>query len=171
MRATAQWTAGWLWLTLGAVSAQPVSKGYRAERIVAASAFHGVHGLAFDRNDELYAGSMSGQSVYKVDTKTGEVTTVVAPPQGNADDLVFLEDGSLVWTSISQGKVHIRRVNGATEVLAENLTSVNSINVRRSDGRLFVSQVFSGQDALWEIDPGGVDPPRQIQRTFDRRVG
>ncbi|HMN46006.1 MAG TPA: SMP-30/gluconolactonase/LRE family protein [Povalibacter sp.] len=140
--------------------AAPVSESHQVERLVAGSPFHGVHGLAFDRNDVLHAGSVMGQSVYRVDTATGAVETVVGPPAGMADDLVFLADGTMVWTAILQGAVYARSGDGPVRKIAD-IPSINSINVRRSDGRLFVGQVFGG-DGVWEIDPAGIKPPRSI---------
>ena len=144
-----------------AASAAPASDTHTIERLVPASPFHGVHGLAFDANDVLYAGSVVGQAVYRVDTRTGKVETVVGAPEGMADDLVFLADGTMVWTSISQNVVRARKGNGPIRVLAKDLASVNSINVRKTDGKLFVGQVFGG-DGVWELDPQGVKPPRNI---------
>ncbi|MGH8188393.1 MAG: SMP-30/gluconolactonase/LRE family protein, partial [Steroidobacteraceae bacterium] len=146
-----------------AVLAAPSSEHYDLQRLVPASAFHGVHGLAFDRNDVLYAGSVVGHSIYRVDTASGKVESVVGAPEGMADDLVFLADGTLVWTSISQGVVRARRGDGPIRTLAK-LVSVNSVNVRRTDGRLFVGQVFGG-DGVWELDPSGAKPPRSIVNT------
>jgi sugar lactone lactonase YvrE len=144
-----------------AVNAEPSSTAYSIERIVEPSAFHGIHGLAFDANDRLFAGSVSGQSVYAVDRDNGRVDVVVPAPEGMADDLVFLADGTMVWTSISAGMVRARKGDEPVRVIARDLPSVNSINVRKSDGRLFVGQVFGG-DGVWEIDPAGVKPPRNI---------
>jgi sugar lactone lactonase YvrE len=151
-----------MWL-LGGLHAQAQIKapGYKVEQLVKPSAFHGVHGMAFDANDVLYAGSVVGQRVYKVDTVTGKVEVVVESPEGMADDIVFLQDGTMVWTAISQNMVRARKGDGPIKVLAEKLASVNSINVRKSDGRLFVAQVFGG-DGLWELDPSGAKPPRNI---------
>ncbi len=143
----------------GSTQADPRSETHTIERIVSGSAFHGIHGLTFDRNDGLYAGSVVGQRIYRVDTKTGAVETVVEPPQGMADDLVFLADGTLVWTAIEQGIVYARKGNEPARQIAK-LTSINSINVRQ-DGRLFAGQVFGG-DGVWELDPAGVKPPRSI---------
>jgi sugar lactone lactonase YvrE len=155
----------WLLAALGALATQagfaaPSSEHYELQRLVPASAFHGVHGLAFDREDVLYAGSVVGHSIYRVDTKSGKVESVVGAPEGMADDLVFLADGTLVWTSILHGVVRARTGNGPIRTLAK-LVSVNSVNVRRSDGRLFVGQVFGG-DGVWELDPSGAKPPRNI---------
>ena len=59
---------------------QIAAPGYKVEQLVKPSAFHGVHGLAFDANDKLYAGSVVGQRVYRVDTTTGAVETVIDAP-------------------------------------------------------------------------------------------
>jgi sugar lactone lactonase YvrE len=143
-----------------ASGAAPTSETYIVERIVAPSPFHGVHGLTFDRSDVLYAGSVVGESIYRVDARTGAVETFVGPPQGMADDLVFLADGTLVWTAISQGVVRSRTPDGRVREIAR-LASINSINVRKTDGRLFAAQVFGG-DGVWELDPAGARPPRNI---------
>jgi sugar lactone lactonase YvrE len=135
--------------------------GYKVEQLVRPSAFHGVHGLAFDAQDRLYAGSVVGQSIYRVDTTTGKVETIVGSPEGMADDLVFLPDGTMVWTAINQNTVRARKGDGPIRVLAEKLASVNSLDYRKSDGRLFVAQVFGG-DGLWELDPAGMKAPRNI---------
>ena len=56
-------------------SAMPaaVDPHYQIKILVPGSHFHGIHGLTFDKQDQLYAGSVVGQSIYRVDTKTGEV--------------------------------------------------------------------------------------------------
>jgi sugar lactone lactonase YvrE len=153
------WLAGIAAVFLHAANAQPTSERYQLDRLVPASEFHGVHGLAFDAQGVLYAGSVVGHGIYRVDTATGSVKSFVGAPDGMADDLVFLADGTVVWTSIQHGVVRARKGDGPIRKLAD-LVSVNSINVRK-DGRLFVAQVFGG-DALWEIDPAGAKPPRLI---------
>ncbi|HKS57348.1 MAG TPA: SMP-30/gluconolactonase/LRE family protein [Steroidobacteraceae bacterium] len=160
---TARWLSQWLAVfalfSWHAVHAQPTSEQYALDRLVPASSFHGVHGLAFDSQNRLYAGSVVGHSIYAVDTTNGKASSFVGAPEGMADDLVFLADGTVVWTSIQHGVVRARTGDGPVRKIAD-LVSVNSINVRK-DGRLFAAQVFGG-DALWEIDPAGVKPPRLI---------
>ena len=159
----ARWLSPWFAaiaaFSIDAANTEPTSERYQLDRLVPASNFHGVHGLAFDAHDVLYAGSVVGHSIYRVDTKTGAVATFVGAPEGMADDLVFLADGTVVWTSIQHGVVRARKGDGPVVKLAD-LVSVNSINVRK-DGRLFAAQVFGG-DGLWEIDPAGAKPPRLI---------
>jgi sugar lactone lactonase YvrE len=138
------------------------SSDYLVQFLVPGSDFLSIHGLTFDRDDRLLVGSVMGQGIYTVDTRSGEATEVVGPPQGCADDLEFGPDGSLVWTSILTGEVFRRHPNGHITRLADGLPGANSVAFR-DDGRLFVTQVLWG-DALWELDPQGQAPPRQVAR-------
>lgn len=56
--------------------------GYSVERLVPGSDFHGVHGLAVDPDGALFAGSVNGMSVYRVNRETGEVSTEIPAPDG-----------------------------------------------------------------------------------------
>ena len=97
-RILSPWLAAVAAFSIDAATAEPASERYQLDRLVPASNFHGVHGLAFDANGVLYAGSVVGHSIYRVDTATGAVTTFVGAPDGMADDLVFLADGTVVAT-------------------------------------------------------------------------
>ncbi|MBQ0719051.1 MAG: PQQ-binding-like beta-propeller repeat protein [Gammaproteobacteria bacterium] len=133
---------------------------YLVQYLVPGSDFLSIHGITFDSDDKLYAGSVMGQSIHQIDTLTGESTVFVGPPEGMADDLEFGPDGTLVWTSILTGQVHARRPNGEIFVVADHLPGINSIAFSPS-GRLFVTQVLWG-DALWELDLAGHNPPRKV---------
>lgn len=137
-----------------------VAADYQLEVLVPGSAMHGVHGLAFDKDDVLYGASLAGYSIYEIDTETGEVTTKVGPPLGNADDVAVAPDGTIAWTAGAFSAVHALTPEGEFKVLAAELPAVNSINYS-PDGRLFVTRVFGG-DALYEIDPAGIESPRLI---------
>ncbi len=139
-----------------------VAADYEMDVLVAGSAMHGVHGLAFDKDDVLYGASLIGYSVYQIDTGTGEVTTKIPPPLGNSDDVAVAPDGTLAWTAGAFSAVHALTPEGEIKVLASGLPAVNSIDYS-ADGRLFVTRVFGG-DALYEIDPDGVAEPRMIAK-------
>lgn len=140
----------------GGVQAQTVTK------LVPGSAFHGVHGIRFSPDGELYAGSVVGQSLYAVNVATGAVRSVVGPPHGMADDIAFGPGGQMVWTAISDGTVYTRRGNGPIEVLAKDMPGANSVAFSRDGKRLFLGQVFAG-DGVWELDPAGKKAPRLIK--------
>jgi sugar lactone lactonase YvrE len=140
----------------GGAQAQTVTK------LVPGSAFHGVHGIRFAPDGELYAGSVIGQSLYSVNVETGAWRVVEPPPKGMADDIAFGPGGQVVWTAISVGTVYTKRGPKApVEVLAKDLPGANSVVFSRDGKHLYLGQVFAG-DAVWELDPAGVKAPRRI---------
>jgi sugar lactone lactonase YvrE len=162
----AYWTSAALALTVAGTALaqqapQPASsappKEYNQQFLVPGSSFHGVHGIAFNKDDQLFAGSVVGQTLYHVQVDSGEVDRVVEPPTGMADDIAFADDGTMAWTAFLMGKVYIRRPNGKTIEVANGMSGPNSLAFTK-DGRLFVSEVFLG-DALYEIDLKNVDKP------------
>jgi len=150
---------GWM----GAWAAAPAAQAAEVTRLTPPSAFHGVHGIRFGPGDVLLAGSVAGQSLYKVDVETGTAEVLVGPPDGMADDMAFGPGGQVVWTAISNNIVYSRIGDGPVTRLDPDLVSVNAITFSRDGRRLFASQVFGG-DALWELDPKGVKPRRLIRK-------
>jgi len=136
------------------------AEGYRVETFVPGSVFHGVHGLAISPAGELFAGSVIGQTLYRVDETSGDVSVEIAAPQGMADDISFAPDDTMAWTGYITGHIYARSPGGEVRQLAEGLPGINSL-AYRSDGRLYATQVFLA-DALYEIDPKGEAAPRQI---------
>lgn len=145
-------------------------KEYAQQFLVPGSWFHGVHGLAFNKDDQLFAGSVVGQTIYRVQVDSGDVDRVIDPPTGMADDIAFAEDGTMAWTAFLLGKVYIRKPNGKTIEVANGMSGPNSLAFGK-DNRLFVSEVFLG-DALYEIDIKNVDKPdfKPASRNELRRV-
>jgi len=135
-------------------------EGYALEVVIPGDGIHGLHGLTFDDRDRLYAGGVMVSNIFRIDTATGDAEVFIPGPEGNADDLEFAPDGTLVWTSFMLGKVHARKGDGPIRVLAEGLPGMNSMAFD-ARGRLFATQVFLG-DALYEIDLAGEKPPRKI---------
>jgi len=146
----------------------PPPKEYDQRLLVPGSWFHGVHGLAFNKDDQLFAGSVLGQAIYKVQVDSGEVDRYVEPPTGMADDIAFADDGTMAWTAFLMGKVYIRRGNKTVEV--SGLSGPNSLAFTK-DGRLFVSEVFLG-DALYEVDLKNFDKQefKGLQKSDLRKV-
>jgi sugar lactone lactonase YvrE len=139
----------------------PPSLYRRAVLVGPGSPFHGVHGLRFDDAGRLYATSVIGQSIFRVDTQSGEVERIVAPPEGMADDLAFAADGALYWTAIEDGIIYALAPNGVIRRVVENRRGVNAISFSPDRKRLFFSLVFYG-DALYELDLSGASPPRLV---------
>lgn len=136
------------------------SQAYRKEVVVAGSPFQGVHGLVLDGRGHLLASNLLGQTVHSVDLQSGEVSTLVGPPLGGADDVDVGPDGSVYWTGYLTGQLMRRTPDGDVGVLAKDLPGCNSLAFRR-DGRLYFTQLGHG-DALWEIEPGKDEAPRLV---------
>jgi sugar lactone lactonase YvrE len=129
--------------------------------LVQGAGLHGANGLAFDSQDRLHIASWWGHSITVVDPETGAILAVYGPEEGvdGPDDLAVAADGSLYWTDLLTGEVGRRAPDGTTtsQLVAPG---VNPITVA-DDGRLFVALDFLG-DALYELDPVLVAPPRLI---------
>lgn len=133
---------------------------WKREWLVPGGPFHGVHGLVFDADGRLLAGSVVGASIHEVDPETGAVSLFRGPPEGMADDIAVGPDGSLAWTGFLTGEVRVQRPGAEPVVVARNHPGANSIDFTE-DGRLFFTRVFLG-DALFEADPDGREPARQL---------
>jgi|GEM_PF-237557 len=148
------------------------AKEYSQQFLVPGSWFHGVHGLAFNKDDQLFVGSVIGQTIYRVQVDTGEVDRAIDVPAGMADDIAFADDGTMAWTAFLSGKVYIRRTGGEPVEVAHGMSGPNSIAFGK-DGRLFVSEVFLG-DALYEIDIKNAGKPnsgfKAVPRNELRRI-
>jgi len=133
---------------------------HEVTNLVPGSAFHGVHGLGFDKSGRLFAGSVAGAALYEVDIASGTAKVAIPTPEGMADDIAFAPDGTMAWTGFLTGDLYSRKGDGPIKKLASGLPGINSLAYRK-DGRLYATQVFLG-DALYEIDVEGVKPPRMI---------
>lgn len=136
------------------------SMEWNVEVVVPGSHFHGAHGLAFDAKNRLFVGDVLGQAIYEVRPEARAVNALVPAPMGEADDLEFGPDGTLVWTAFFAGEVRARRPDGKILTLASGHPGFNSIAFA-PDGRLFATTVFLG-DTLYEIDLEGVAPARVV---------
>lgn len=154
--------------TKSSAPAPAPAKEYQQQILVPGSWFHGVHGLAFDKDDQLFAGSVVGQTIYRVQVDSGEVEVAVGPEKGMADDIAFAENGMMAWTAFLVGKVYIRK--GDKQVEVTGLSGPNSLAFSK-DGRLFVTEVFLG-DALYEVDLKNFDKPdfKTVRKSELRKI-
>ncbi|MEW6333223.1 MAG: hypothetical protein AB1558_03060 [Thermodesulfobacteriota bacterium] len=133
----------------------------QAEAFIQGAPFHGLNGMNFDSEGNLYMASVKGREIIKMDPETGEVLQTLGPADGvdTPDDLTFGPDGSLYWTSLETGFVGRRKPSGEVTTQFVGL-GVNPITFSAS-GRLFVALDFYG-DGLYELDPELVEPPALI---------
>lgn len=135
------------------------SAPYRVEPLVAGGPLHGANGITWGPDDMLYVGSVSSQTLYRVDPGTGEVEIVVPAPAGEADDVAFSPDGEMVWTALIGGEIRRMNEDGGIDTLVSNMALINPVYFTR-DGRMFAAQV--GFDRLYEFDVEGDDEPRLV---------
>jgi sugar lactone lactonase YvrE len=145
---------------LGAACSDSSDDGtYRIETLVPGSPLHGVNGITWGPDGMLYAGSVSSQTVYRVHPGTGEAEVVVPAPAGEADDIAFAPDGTMVWTALLGGEIRALREDGSVDTIVSDMALINPVYFT-SDGRLFAAQV--GFDRLYEFDFEGDTEPRLI---------
>jgi len=129
------------------------------EVLVQGSQLHAANGIFFDSHDTLYIACGLGPEIVGMDIETGEILDRITTEVHSPDDLTFGPDGSLYWTDILTGEVGRRTPDG---IITKQFVAlgVNPITFS-DDGRLFTALAFLG-DALYELDPDLVDPPRLI---------
>lgn len=162
LQSLALWAAAVLGMAMA--MATPALAAPKIDVLVAGRVIHGIQGLAFGPDGLLYGASFYGQSIYKLDPASGRAEVAVPPHAGEGDDLMFgpagtPAEGLLVWTSFD--KVMAMRPGGAPFVLAGELPRVNPMTFS-PDGRLFVAQSGTPDNALLELDIAGRRPPRIV---------
>lgn len=131
-------------------------------RLVEGTPINSTNGIAVGPNGYLYVATVFGREIAIVNPRNGAIVDRMGPEDGveTPDDLVFGQDGSLFWTSPFTGEVRRRFPNGDMMTVAQLPLGANPIAFN-ADGRLFVAAVIFN-DALFEVDPEGVVPPRKI---------
>ena len=129
--------------------------------LVQGSPIDGANGIIVDNKDQLHIASVAGREIVVMDPETGEILDRLGPDVGveGPDDLIFGPDGSLYWTSFLTGEVGKLSPDGVctSQFVAPGVDPITFSD----DGRLFAALYLMG-DALYELDPNLVDPPRLI---------
>lgn len=135
---------------------------HHPRRLVLGASLPSLNGINFDPDGNLYVTSVIGRSIMRLDPFSGQILEYLGPSDGveAPDDLTFGPDGSLYFTAFLKGEVGKISPDGVKTTVAQIGPGVNAITMS-SNGRLFVSRVFIGDD-LWEIDPAGTNSPRLI---------
>jgi sugar lactone lactonase YvrE len=136
------------------------SSSYKVEQIVPPSTFHGVQGLAFGLDGALYAGSVLGRTISKVDVATGKTMTFLGSPRGSAGDVAFGPDGTIAWVAVRDGAILTRTPDGAIRTVARDVPGVHGVGFAKN-GRLYFSRTGE-EDGLYEVNPDDPDAPRMV---------
>lgn len=169
-------SAGRLAVLACALNVPPLSGAAPAPSVLVPPAvMHAVEGIAFGNDGLLYGTSVHGQSVYRIDPRSGLVTVAIGAPAGEADDVAIGPPGTPVegvfaWTAQRSGEIRIERPGGVPEVAMPAVPRVNPIAFD-GKGRLFMAQVGAGDDSLWEIDLVGGKAPRRVAHDQGRLNG
>lgn len=122
----------------------------------------GTNGIAFD-GDRLWVADLRGGELLAVDPTTGAIGARYGAAQGittGPDDVAVGPDGSVYWTGFGNGDVGRVNPDGTVDVLGNVGVGANAITFS-DDGKLFVGRAVTG-DGLWEVDPTGAEPAREI---------
>src|SRR5262245_46329240 len=148
---------------IGSLPASAAAAAPGEQVLTRGAALHGANGMMFDRQDRLHIASVAGREIVVMDPQSGAILNRLGPDRGveGPDDLTFRPAGALYWTSFFTGAVSRRTPDGTVSTIAQLPAGAGAITFS-DDGRLFVAASTLGTEALYELDPSGVNPPRLI---------
>ena len=137
-------------------------RSYLTQKLATGAEIHATNGVEYGPDGNLYVASVLGREILVINPNSGRILERLGTDVGvdSPDDLAFGPDGSLYWTSFLTGEVGRLTPAGVKTTVAQLPVGVNAIEIS-PDGRLFATVVFTG-DALFELDPDGVDAPRLV---------
>ena len=147
------------------------STQYEKSTFITGADIHSANGIYFNAEDQLFIASGIGSEIVTMNPENGEIIQRMGVEDGieEPDDLTFGPDGSLYWTGVLTGDVGKISPDGNKTIIAQGLLGVNPITFS-DDGRLFAGLCLFG-DALYELDPDGIEPPRLVVDGLANDVG
>ncbi|WP_280835016.1 SMP-30/gluconolactonase/LRE family protein [Mycolicibacterium frederiksbergense] len=134
-----------------------VTGSWTLRQVTAPSRLFGANGLRTGPDGRIYVAQVTGSQISALDLETGQLETVsakggdiIAP-----DDVAFDSDGNLYATEVMDGRVSVRKADGSTRVLRDDIPSANGITFHQ--GRLFIGECREG-GRLMEFDLAGGAP-------------
>jgi len=128
-----------------------IGEGWQIERLTPVSRLFGANGIRNGPDGRLYVAQVSGSQVSAIDVNTAQVE-VISPLGGDIvgpDDLAFDSSGNLYVTEFTQGRLSVRKPNGTTRVLNDQVPGANPVTVWND--RLFVGECRP-DGRLMEVD-------------------
>ena len=121
-----------------------VAEGWSIERLTPVSHLFGANGMRSGPDGRLYVAQCVGSQISAIDVDTGQIETI-SPLGGDIvgpDDLAFDERGNLYATEFMDARVSVRRADGRTHVLRDDVPYANGITFHQ--GRLFIDECRVG---------------------------
>ncbi len=138
---------------------------YEMHILARGAAHNGTVSLNFSPDDEMFVIDAFADKILKMDPESGEVLESFSEGTETPADLDFAPDGTMYWMNPFAGQVYKKTTDGKTSLIAELDTVIDGVSVN-AEGRVFTASFVAGEDALWEIDPDGVLPPRVVTNDF-----
>ena len=140
------------------IATQPrLAEGWRLDRLTPISHLFGANGMRVGPDGRIHIAQVSGSQISALDIDTG-IVEAISPLGGDIvapDDLAFDAEGNLYATEVMDARVSVRRPDGSTRVLRDDLPSANGITIHQ--GRLFVDECRIG-GRLMELSLDGGAP-------------
>jgi sugar lactone lactonase YvrE len=131
--------------------------GWRIESRAGGSPMIGANGVRQGPDGRVWVAQAMGSQVSAVDLVTGAIETIV-PQDGDIvspDDLAFDSRGNMYATEIMAGRVSMRRPDGGSVVLTDELVAPNGVTVHGD--RVFIDEFRPG-GRMFELYPDGRAP-------------
>ncbi len=125
------------------------------------AALNAAVSLNFNPNGEMFAIDAFSSRILKMDQNSGQVLDIITDSVDGAADFDFAIDGTMYWVLPFSGKVYRRTTSGVVSLVANLNTVIDGVTVN-AENRVFTASFASSKDALWELDPFGIIPPRVV---------
>jgi sugar lactone lactonase YvrE len=105
-------------------------------------------------DDLIWVADLFGQSITAVNPETGYIEKQYdfSPLNIGPDDLIFLDDGTIIWTSPTANKVGKISTDGVISILSETNGSANPITQNKETGEVFIGYT-SENGVVSRVDP------------------
>jgi streptogramin lyase len=119
----------------------------------------GTNGIT-EHQGNLWVADLLGSQIIGFDREGKIFATYTPNILGSApDDLCFVDDTTIVWTSFFTGEVKMTTLRGKTTVLATGIPSVNPIAKVPNERSVIVSSSVGDDVSLYKID---IDNPSKV---------
>jgi sugar lactone lactonase YvrE len=136
--------------------------GHNQPHILAQGAdYNGIVSVKFSPTGDMWISAAFREELQRMDPDTGEVLEVITDGVRGVADLDFASDGTMYWVNAWIGEIYKMEPGQTPVMIAEFGHMIDGVSVNAED-RVFTASFMSGIDAIWELDPDGIEPPRVV---------